>query len=180
MRQHRTHFRRRQHHGKARRSFRALKTVQPPQLLIQHFLIKEQNGAQGLILRRRRHIPLRRKVGQESVHLLHPHLRGVLLAVKKNKPFDPINIRLFRAYAVMLDPDFLPHLLQQLWLDSVLHGSAPSSKSVGAIRAPAHLTSNDLQKHEWIRHQIWRFFLFFFWCFFCVWFFLFLFFFVVL
>src|SRR3569833_873434 len=85
MRQHRTHFRRRQHHGKARRSFRALKTVQPPQLLIQHFLIKEQNGAQGLILRRRRHIPLRRKVGQESVHLLHPHLRGVLLAVKKKK-----------------------------------------------------------------------------------------------
>jgi len=86
-------------------------SVKPAQLLIQHFLIKEQ-WRSGLILRRRRHIPLRRKVGRESVHLLHPHLRGVLLAVKKHKAFDPIHIRLFRAYAVMLEPDFFTRLIQ--------------------------------------------------------------------
>src|SRR3569623_316042 len=61
-----------------------------------------------------------------------------------------------RLLAVMLDPDFLPHLIQPLWLDSALHGDAPSSKRVGAIRASARLTSNDLQKHERISHQILR------------------------
>src|SRR3569833_1859207 len=40
-------------------------SVKPAQLLNQHFLIKEQ-WRSGLILRRRRHIPLRRKVGRES------------------------------------------------------------------------------------------------------------------
>jgi hypothetical protein len=47
----------------------------------------------------------------------------MLLVVKENETFYPGNIRLLRAIAVMLEPEFIPHLVQKPGLVRHICGS---------------------------------------------------------
>ena len=60
-------------------------------------------------------IPMDRKVGEERLNLYHAHVLGVTLAVKENVASDPLEIGLFGANQVMLLPDNVTHLIEQLW-----------------------------------------------------------------
>jgi hypothetical protein len=54
-------------------------------------------------------------MGQEPSDLDGPHLGGVPLAMKKNVPPCPIEIRLLRAVAVVTHSQRFAHAVEQLW-----------------------------------------------------------------
>src|SRR3546814_6807423 len=67
-----------------------------------------------LVLRPRRHVSLRGQHGQERLNLPLPHLPRMALAVGQDETPDPAHIRLLRTQAVVLHPQPLPHLVEQL------------------------------------------------------------------
>ena len=111
----RRHLLARQHHRQALRLLGADDLVEPGQIDIQHLAVKKQQGRQRLILRRRRHPPLHRKMSQKSLNLDRPHLARVALAVEEDEAFYPLKILCFGADAVMLDAQAIAHLVEQFW-----------------------------------------------------------------
>jgi hypothetical protein len=104
---------RRQHHRQPRRSRRSLNVPQIPQLHLQHLSVKKHQGIQRLILSGHRHLLSRSQITQETLHLRRPQLARMPLAVKENKPLDPLAVSLFRAQGIMFKPHHLAHLIQQ-------------------------------------------------------------------
>ena len=111
--QQRRHFAAGQDHGQPARRLRRLDAVQPGQLDMQHFPVKEQQGALGLVLRRCRNLPRHRKMGQELADLGRPHVPRVALAKMPDKSFNPIQISLLGTQAVVQKPYAAANLFQQ-------------------------------------------------------------------
>ena len=59
-------------------------------------------------------MPFAGQIGQKIPHRLGTQRLGMLLAMKKNVAPRPIDISLFRAQAVMTQPNFSPHPIKQL------------------------------------------------------------------
>jgi hypothetical protein len=85
---------------------------------IEHLLVKKEQRAQCLVLRRRGNVSIYSKVGEKSGDFLLAHVAGMPFAVKKNKATDPIDADLFSANAVMLYPQLPAHAVKQLWRGS--------------------------------------------------------------
>jgi hypothetical protein len=64
-----------------------------------------------------------REVREKLLHLRRPHGLRMAFVMKKNKPFDPLDIRVFRAETIVAGPDHLPHLLQEPGLLTLLDGT---------------------------------------------------------
>ena len=109
----RAHFLPRENHGKSRRLLRAHDALHPAQLLPEHFLVQKQHRAQGLILRRRRHVARHRKMRQKRLDLQLAHFGGVPLAVEENKAPNPAGVCLLGADAVVPHPNRITHPLKQ-------------------------------------------------------------------
>ena len=65
-----------------------------------------------LILRRRRHLARHRQMRQKSLQITRTQIFRMLLAMKKKLSFNPINIRLLSADAVMFHPQLVTHLIK--------------------------------------------------------------------
>ncbi len=91
-----------------------------PSFWPQVFSIEKQQCRQRLNLRRGRHPPIHRQMGQECLHLGRAHLRWMPLAMKQNEAPDPIDIRLLSSQGVVFDPQPITYLIRQTRL---LHGS---------------------------------------------------------
>src|SRR5690606_25950204 len=76
--------------------------------------VQEQQRRQRLVLRPGRHVALGRKQGQERLDLPLPDLPRVALAIDQDETPDPAHVRLLRTQAVMLQPQPLPPLVEQL------------------------------------------------------------------
>jgi hypothetical protein len=83
---------------------------QPWQLLVDHFLVQEQQRAQGLAVRGGRHLALRGQHGQERLDLRLRHLPRMPHAVKADEMAHPVNVGLLGAQAVVQITEPLPQL----------------------------------------------------------------------
>ena len=108
------HLCRRQHHRQPLGRLGLHHLIQPRQLHLQHLFVKVQNRRFGLVLRRCRHLPVYRQVGQKGSHLRRTHLRRVPLIMKQDEAAHPIQIRRLGANAVMPRTQMVAHTVQQL------------------------------------------------------------------
>ncbi len=69
---------------------------------IQHLLVEEKQGAEGLILRGGGDALLDGEMAEKGGDLFFAHLRGVALLVEEDEAADPIEIGLLGAKAVVL------------------------------------------------------------------------------
>ena len=99
-------------------TFGPFHVVQPTDVLLEHFLVQEQDGAQGLVLGGGGDIAFHSQVGQELLDFPLAHLLGVSLAVEQDVALDPVHIGLLGANAVVFQPDFFANLVEQPRLDS--------------------------------------------------------------
>ena len=90
-----------------------LYTVEPRELDHQNLAIEEQQRTACKILRRSRHIPLDREVGEKSDYFRTSHFSRVSLAVEKNEASNPVDVCLLGANAVVLETDALTHLVEK-------------------------------------------------------------------
>jgi hypothetical protein len=90
-----------------------LDSRQPGKFNAQHLLVEEQQGRQRLILRSRRGVTIAGEMAQKGRYFLSAHLPGMPFAVKEDESFDPAEIRLLGAEAVMLQPDARTHYIEQ-------------------------------------------------------------------
>ena len=121
-RQHGLHFAGREHDRQALRRLCLGNILQPVELLLKDFAIQEQQRTLGLILGRCGDPAPYGEVGKESLYLLNPHIGRVTLAVKANKAFNPINITVLSADAVVLDSQTITNLIKKL---RRRHGESP-------------------------------------------------------
>lgn len=66
---------------------------------LEHVAVEEEQGAQRLVLRGGRDVPLDCQMGEELPDLLDAHLLRVALAVEEDEAFDPVRVSLLRADA---------------------------------------------------------------------------------
>jgi hypothetical protein len=66
--------------------------------------IQKQEGIQGTVLGGGGDLLVECQVGKKGTDLDGPHVLGVAFMVKEDKPFDPTEIRDFRAIAHMPEP----------------------------------------------------------------------------
>src|SRR5439155_15339393 len=110
--EHASYFVASQYDRKARRPLCVLHTVEPWQFDRQYLAIEEQQCAACNILGRGGYVPLDRQVGEKSDNLRTSHFSRVSLAVEKNEASNPVDVRLLRPDAVMLETDALTHLIE--------------------------------------------------------------------
>jgi hypothetical protein len=96
--------------------------IEPGKIDLEHIAVQEQEGAEGLILRRRRHAPFHGQPSQEAGDLGSPQLDWVTLAVEDDVPPDPRNVALFGSPAVVACAQPLPDAIEEPWLLGPLVG----------------------------------------------------------
>jgi hypothetical protein len=87
--------------------------LHPKQLMPQQLAIHQQQRQQSLAMGRKRQAALRRPVRQKRFHLRPTHVHRVPPPMKPDERFAPVQIRLFRAQAVMQHSKPLTQWVQQ-------------------------------------------------------------------
>ena len=85
----------------------------PGQLLAEDLLIQEQQRRQGLPVGACRHLPVRHQPTQKGLDFRLRQLGRVAEIVEPNERPHPVDIRLFRAQAVVQQADLLAELIEQ-------------------------------------------------------------------
>src|ERR671915_1095143 len=104
MGKHRPHLSTSQDHRQACWPLRPLQIIEPPKFSPEHLLIEEHQSAERLVLGGSRHLPLCRQMADKRRNLAVPQGFGVTVTVKQDKALDPLEIGLFGAATVVLDP----------------------------------------------------------------------------
>src|SRR5439155_482315 len=99
-----------------RRCFRAFDTLEPSDLLVEHFFIEEKERAKRLVLRRSRHPTFPGQISEKLRHFRFRHLARMPFAMVQNESANPIRISLLRTQAVMLATNDIAHLIEQFGL----------------------------------------------------------------
>ena len=105
-----------EHHRQTLGCLGLLDIVQPGQLAPQHLPVEEQQGALGLVLRGCRRLPRHRQVGEKPFDFRRAQIARMFLAKMPNKSLNPIQICLFRAYAVVLEENLSANLVEKFGL----------------------------------------------------------------
>jgi len=101
-----------QDNWKPRRALGPFYAVEPWQFLLEDLLVKKEQHGQCLVLGCRGNAFLLRQMRQERFDLRAIHLLRVALAVEENDALDPVDVRLFRAQAVLLVAQPVPDAIQ--------------------------------------------------------------------
>jgi len=107
------HLRARQHHRQPPRPLGTDHVLHPRQLDAQHLPIEEEQGGQRLVLGAGGHVVPRRQPGEKRLHRRPVQFRRMPRQPRPDIPADPVQIRLLRAQAVVLQAQTPPHLVQQ-------------------------------------------------------------------
>ena len=80
----------------------------------EHLPIQKPQRIHGLVLRRGRHLPIDRQVGQKRLDLALSigQILPAAHVVKVDLPLDPIRVAPFRVDRVMVQPHHVPNLVQ--------------------------------------------------------------------
>ena len=91
--------------------------VEPGNVLLEDLAVEEEEGAEGLVLRRRRHLAIDGQRRQEARELSRSHLGGMALAVEEDVAADPGDVRLLGATAIVPGANGMTHAIEQprLW-----------------------------------------------------------------
>jgi hypothetical protein len=89
-------------------------------LFVEDFAVEEENGAEGLILGGGGDVPFHGQMGQEGLDFGGAHLGGVALVVEEEEAAHPVQVGLFGAVEIMLEPEDFPELVQQFLRHSEL------------------------------------------------------------
>lgn len=114
-------------------SFGPFDVVDPAEVFLEHVAVKEQDGAERLILGGGRHPFFHSQIAQESADLGFSHFRWVLLVVEENEPLDPMDVSLFGAIAHVPDTKRSPDLVEKFRL---FHGISPGMSTRGFRQGP--------------------------------------------
>lgn len=106
-------------HRDVLRCLGALDILNQADLLPEHVLVEEQQGAERLILRGSTDLALDRQMRQEIPDMSGGQIFGMAFAVKANVALDPIGVRLLRADAVMFEPANVTNLVKEFGLAGV-------------------------------------------------------------
>ena len=82
--------------------------IAPPQILVEHLAIQEQEGAEGLVLGRGSDVFLDSQVGEIGFDLGGAHFGRVTHVVEVDVALDPADVGLLRAIGVVLEADGIP------------------------------------------------------------------------
>jgi hypothetical protein len=93
--------------------------IEPRKRAAEDVLVKEQESALRLILRRRRDCVRDREVGQKGLDLRAANLDGVTLAVEPDEASNPVHISLLGSEAVVFQANAIAHLTEQAGRSSV-------------------------------------------------------------
>ena len=80
---------------------------------VQHVVVHEQDGAEGLVLGGGADVSVDGQVGEELFDFGYAHLGGMAFMVEEDKAFAPLHVRLFGADRVMFEADFGAQLVKQ-------------------------------------------------------------------
>ncbi len=120
-----------QHYRDALRLLGSFYLINPAHFLFEHLLIEKQQRAQCLVLRRCRHISDPSQMCEELRDLRYTHFLWMSQVMETNEALDPIAIRSFRAKTVMLQPQDITRLIEELF------GLAP--RNSGRYRCQGHV-----------------------------------------
>jgi hypothetical protein len=101
------------HDRQAYRHLGASDAIEQWQLVRQHLPVKEQQRALRLVLRRSSNLQIDSQVSQKRFDVRTRQIRRMAIAMKANEAFDPVDIRLLGAQAVVLEADPVANLVDQ-------------------------------------------------------------------
>jgi hypothetical protein len=107
------------------------------ELPIEDLLIEKKQGAQRLILGGSSYLSFNGKVAKEGGDVRFAHFVGVALAMKEDETSNPVDVRLFGAQTVMLDPQMPADSVEQFGRWSRGNGSGVRT-SHGGCSGKAH------------------------------------------
>jgi hypothetical protein len=87
--------------------------VEPGNLLLEDRAVEEEEGAEGLVLRRCRNLAIDGQRRQEARELRRSHLGGVPLAVEEDVAADPGDVHLLGATAIVPGANGMAHAIEQ-------------------------------------------------------------------
>src|SRR5581483_2561067 len=99
--------------GHSRWPLRPLDLSQPTDFLLQNVFVEEQERAQRLVLSGSGHVANAREMAQEFGDFSFSHFGGMTFLVKKDKPFNPIDVSLLCPERIMFDAYGVTNLLEQ-------------------------------------------------------------------
>ena len=117
----RRHLAPREHRGKVLGTAGALEAVQLGHGKVEDTAIEEEDGAEGLVLRGRRRVPLHREVVEEGGDLGAAELPGVPAVVEEDEGADPLEVCLLGARGIMKAAE------------GGLHGCGEGHRGVGGV-----------------------------------------------
>jgi hypothetical protein len=106
------HLLRRQHHGQPLRT-PCPHRVEAAEVDLQHLLVQEHQGIEGLVLRAGRDLPVHGQVGEELLHLGGAHRARMPLVVEVDEARDPLDVALLRAPRIVANAQHLVDLVEQ-------------------------------------------------------------------
>src|SRR5262249_35485404 len=113
VREHRSHLVPAQHDGKASRALGALHALDEAEVSAQDPTVEEHEGVEGLILGRWADAVSHGEVAEEGPDFVGSHLVRMPHPVVEDEPSDPVDVRLFRARAVVKGPDGPPNPIEE-------------------------------------------------------------------
>ncbi len=102
-----------EHCGQAFGAFSAQRVEGQLDLQQEHFLVEEEEGAEGLVLGRGSDIQVHGEVSEKRFDLGPAKLAGVALVMEKDIAGDPAQVRAFGMQGVMLAAQGLPDLIEE-------------------------------------------------------------------
>jgi hypothetical protein len=94
------------------------------QILAQYLAVWEQQRSEGLVLCRSSRVFLYGQVGEKLADFLLTHFQRMLFVVIENKALGPVDVGLLGAVGIVLEPNCIAHLVEQL-LGSLCHYKSP-------------------------------------------------------
>ena len=98
-----------------------LDAVEPRQFNAQDVLVHEQQRALGLVLRGRCYMLLDRQMRKECLDLRRGHRVRVPLAMEKDEAFNPVDVGLFGAQAVMFEANAIANAIEEAGRGRMIH-----------------------------------------------------------
>jgi hypothetical protein len=111
--EHSTHLVAREDNRQTFGTFGANHTVNLARLDFEHTPIKKEQCGEGLVLRRRRNVPVNGQMRQKAVDLGCAHLQRVTFVVEEDEALDPIDVGVLGADAVVANGAGLADPVQQ-------------------------------------------------------------------
>jgi len=113
--------------GQFARPFGAGELAEVAQVELEDVLVEKHEGVEGLVLGGSGNVAIDSEVAKKSINFGGAQVRRMAFAVKENEAPDPVEVSFFSPQAVMIDPQSVSNLFEQLRLLSGIRGLSRKS-----------------------------------------------------